>query len=1541
MIDTTHAHGFAAQLALASQLSTPFSSSTLIRLFPWVPLAWAALLFLVQVAKRLKKRYRPKRIRLDEDEGYGPRQKPLFAVWVEDEDILEAEGVGQSSVEDVEILEATTEAVLPPPPVMVALVPLLEVIGWATILLAAAVRRSSPKQELLQLVAHGVAWAYALCRQLWRRTATAPLALLSLYVVLLLNSLLAVVQDLRMYSTIPSADLPALAQLKRLPDLVLICFLISAIFQMTLSPPLDIAIRAERAEAGKELSESSRPRSPEDSNTVFGAFTYSWMSGIMQIARARSLRPKDVWSLSLNNRAEVLSRRFASLRSKTLTRKLLRASARDIAIDATLKLVASTSEYLRPYFIQKILENLTLAYTGSPAPEPTFSSLLLSSMTPDSPPWTPREKAYLYTFLAFLSALLKTLAQQRHFHYARRIGMRLRSELTVALFEKALKRREKAGVEEKKAEDGSAEEPEPGAASVGKVITMISEDVNRVLRMGCDSHLIYGAPLEIALGLVFLYNLMGWSALVGFSLLALSVPINYWLGKVAVKVARERQTARDARQTALQELINDVRTVKLFGWSAAFIHRVEAKRKVELDWLVRDWFIRYAYTLLWASLSLLVPLLAFWSYVKLQGEELTVAVAFTALSLFSLVRGPLNQIPGFGIRILQLRVSISRMESFFAEDEVDCRVSNGNETAAGVVKLEQATLRYAGAKDGRPALIDLDVDFPQRQLTVVSGPTGSGKSSLLFGLLGELKVVSGKVVLPPAVSYAAQHPWLESLTVRENILFGYPVDEERYRAVVRVCALEKDLEVLPDGDRTFVGERGISLSGGQKARLALARAIYAPTAAILLDDVFAAVDAHVARHLLTHLFGSPLIRGRTCILVTHHVDLVLPLAAYHVQLENGKVIAQGPVESLQTQAVDAVEEELKTLPDGEGEGAGVAEETEGDAKKERVTAGKAEGWTSGAVKSEMYKAYLRSSGYAAWALVLLTVVGRPVFTFLEQFVLRQWGEAATQQNGTVDKNHYLLLYGLVGAGTSILIVLTAVFISLASLLASRSLFHQLLSRVVYAPLRWFDLVPLGTIVNRFTQDIGVVDDGLAVTMAEFAVQMAFLIAALVVISVVLPAALGTSLIFALIYSTIFRSYLLVNRDVNRIAATTASPLFASFAEALRGITTIRAFGKQKEYRARLCNIVDETLAFWYCSATLDIWLSIRTQFLSAFCLLATAVFATFFRISPGLAGIAITSSQSVLQALDFLCSAYGRLVLSMNSLERITEYLEVPQEPQGGVVPPANWPSSSGRTSLLDVKDLVMRYDANLPPVLHGVSFSVKAGERIGIVGRTGSGKSTLATSLLRFTNPASGSIVVDGLDISHVSLEELRKRITLVPQEATLFEGTLRDNLDPFGEHTDAECIAALKRAHLLDPDVGEDAAEEGGEGGRAKPPSTISLDSAVAAGGANWSAGQRQLIAIARALLRDSRIVILDESSASLDHALDTKLQQVIREEFTDAAVLTIAHRLRTVIDYDRILVLDAGRIVELDSPDKLLAKKDGVFKRMWDESQGGTKV
>ncbi|GAA6016243.1 hypothetical protein JCM10207_000442 [Rhodosporidiobolus poonsookiae] len=1502
------------QLPLQSDAGTPdLGDSLAVALLPPV---WAVLLLTISGVRWLRRR-RGGRIRLAvEDDPSTPRQKSLFTVFVEDEDILTAAGVPSLADGAEEPLYAAGEAVLPPPPLAIALVPLLEAVGWAGALLFLFAQRAVPPWVVVAYAGHALAWLYAFLAQLGRRSATAPLSLLSLYVCFLLDTAFALVQQARASRT---ADFPSSAFLFRILDLLLVAYLISEILQMPLSAPLDVAIKLERG----GTDESTRPRSPEDSNTVLGAFTYSWMNGIMAVARKRPLRPSDVWELALNNRAEVLSRRFSSLKSKTLTRKLLRASARDIAIDASLKLVASSSEYLRPFFIQKILENLTLAYSAHPSSPASAST------------WTPREKAYLYTALAFLSMLCKTLAQQRHFHYARRIGMRLRSELTVAVFEKALRRRESAGNgKERKGDKVGEGEGEEHSASVGRVISMISEDVNRVLRLGCDSHLIYGAPLEIFLGLTFLTNLMGWSALAGFAILSISAPIMFWLGQCAEEVSRHRSAARDVRQTSLQELFGDIRSIKLFGWSDAWIDRAEEKRAEELRWLIQDWTVRFFTTALWVFVSLVVPLLSFFAYVKLQGGELTVAIAFTALSLFSLIRGPLNQIPGFGIRILQLRVSIGRLESFFAENEIAEHAALLARNSAERLALRKATLRYAGAEAGKVALRDADVEFPMDRLTVVSGPTGSGKSSILLGLLGELEVISGSVELPASLSYAAQHPWLESLSVRDNILFGYVADEKRYRAVIKACALERDLEILPEGDRTFVGERGVSLSGGQKARLALARAIYAPTTHILLDDVFSAVDSNTARHLLDHLFDtsprSSLLRGRTCVLVTHHVDLVLPYAGYHVELQDGRVVRQGPVKQGEKQ-VEKVEEELERMEEEEHEEAddSLAEAVPAPARTavpKAAADARKEGWTTGEVKQEMYRTYLSSSGYLTWAITLLCLLARPAFSFLEQFWLRRWGEAAEGPE-PVDSSYFLVGYALIGSATALDTLLATVFIYVASLRGSRSLFHQLLLHVVNASLRWFDVVPLGTIQNRFSNDIGIVDEALATNVSEFGGNIISMVASLTVVSIVLPAALGSSFVFAVTYFYIFRAYLSVNRDVNRIAATTASPLFSSFAEALRGIATIRAFAKQKEYRAQLCRIVDDTLAFWYLSATLDVWLSIRTQLLSAFCLLATATFATYARISPGLAGIAITSSQSVITALDFLCSAYGRLVLSMNSLERITEYLEVPQEPEGGEEPPASWPSPVGSEPLVEVKNLVVRYAPELPPVLHGVSFSVKPGEKIGIVGRTGSGKSTLASSLFRFTDPDSGSIRIAGLDITSLRLSTLRRRFTLVPQDPALFAGTLRNNLDPLSEHSDAECWDAVRRVHLVAPDAAEEDERQGG----------VSLETQVAAGGTNWSAGQRQLIALARALLRASPLIIMDEASAALDHALDARVQEVVQTEFADRAVLTIAHRLRIVLTCDRILVLSAGHIVELDTPAALLAKEDGVFRRMWEESGG----
>ncbi|KAK4700588.1 hypothetical protein P7C70_g5658, partial [Phenoliferia sp. Uapishka_3] len=1333
-------------------------------------------------------------------------------------------------------------------------------VGWGTVW-----RETVQNSGIHMPIIMTLTWLAALSLEVYSPSISPPFRHLTLFSLLLTDACVNIILSIH------NADVVNWTDLARVPDAIICAVLVGVIVSMPLGSGVGIELGVEK---------DGRPQSPEDANTLLGSLTYSWMGSLMSLAYKRPLKSNDVWAL-----------------------------------------VAVTLGYLRPYFIQRILETLSL---------PSNSTSLFSE------DWSPHSTAYIYALFAFLSMSGQSLAQLQHFHHARRIGMRLRSELTIEVFEKVLRRKDMAG----RIDGGGGE----GEASAGKVVSLVSEDTDRVLRMGCDSHLIYGAPLEITLALLFLYNLMGWSAFVGFSILAITVPSD--LGKRSIEITRGRAAARDDRQSSLQEMIAAIRTIKFFGWTEAWVEKTEEKRAIELKWMVKEWINSIYLTLLWSLISVVVPLSAFWCYVKVQKEELTVAVAFTALALFTII-------PDFGIRILQTQVSIKRMESFLAEEEVASHAELDHRTQAGdTLAFRKATLEWheTPGSDSKPFCVkNLNIEFPKGGLTLICGPTGAGKTSLLLGLLGELKVVAGSVVLPKRVSYAAQHPWLESCSIRDNILFGYGYSHERYSAVLEGCALRPDLATLPAGDLTHVGERGVSLSGGQKARIALARALYAPTTHVLLDDVFSAVDSHTAKRLFQTLQG-PMLVGRTCVLVTHHVDLVVSGAAYRVNLLGGNVVFQGRPET--ARSFPANKGTSTVTPNSEEEAKVVDPDVD-----EPSQVVEAEGWTTGEVKRSIYTTYLKASNYSLWEVLLLLMLGRPAFAFLEQYWLRLWGEASL--NGRdVNSTFFLAVYAAIGLSSTALLVGSTLVLYIASYRASRSIFSKLVLRVVHAPSRWFDVVPLGRVTARFTRDVSTLDgaiasklayfsnldsystnlSSLAVNFSNFANHLLSMTSSLLITVVILPATIIPTACFAFIYTTLFTRYLAVNRDVNRIGATTASPLFSTFHQVLVGITTIRAFAKERDYRAELCSIVDETLALWYCTCTLDVWLSIRTQLLSSCCLLATASFAIYAGVSPGLAGIAITSSQSIIQSLDWLCSAYGKLVLGLNSLERITEYLDLPQEPSEGRLPPANWPSASA-SALITVEDLEIKYSPELPAVLKGISFSIKPGERVAVAGRTGSGKSTLAMSLLRFVDPSKGSIVIDGLDVTKISLEELRRRITFLPQEAMLFSGVLRDNLDPLHVHTDEECLDALRRVHLLSESFPSSSgaatpipmSESDDVSKRVK---RIHLHTKVSGGGNNFSSGQRQLIALARALLRDSRIIVMDESTAAVDFALDKQIQETVRAEFSNAALITIAHRLATIVDYDRVMVLNDGQLCEFDTPARLLAT-ESAFHQMCRES------
>ncbi|KAG8820432.1 hypothetical protein FRC19_008875 [Serendipita sp. 401] len=932
------------------------------------------------------------------------------------------------------------------------------------------------------------------------------------------------------------------------------------------------------------------------------------------------------------------------------------------------------------------------------------------------------------------------------------------------------------------------------------------------------------------------------------------------------------------------------------------------------------------------------------------------------------------------------------------------------EETVAIANLESAERSVSRSRGNRSfKLQDLNVSLPIGKLTLVTGITGAGKTAFLVGLLGEMSLLKGKVHLDKSnhkVAYCAQLSWLEHATIRDNIVYGSPLgyDEARYDAVVAACALERDLEILPAGDMTEIGEKGVSLSGGQRARVALARALYSPAKTILLDDPLAAVDMHTARHLVQHCFGGPLMANRTVVLVTHHVKLCLPSADYLVEIHGGRIEKQGSIAELKRRGQltevlshDVVETEPESsdkshsleneadlvlgsheTPDGSTKVGASTPSDEGETENQNpkkpkwrlstAEAGKLvdeEARAEGRVSWRTYKTYIQAAGYWSWGAAFLLMIQIRGINILNQFYLSKWGEAYNHPKNvsylianwlgdmktlggdvTVSKipifedlpppdqnvRPWLLIYFLI----SLLGAFTVLgYISLgyyASLQASRSLFKRMLARLSRAPTRFFDVTPIGRILNRFVADIGTVD-GTVNNSARSALSGALnFVSSFIVIVYVVPTFAPFALFIAWLYVRLAPHYIRTSRDLRRLESISLSPAFAGFDELLHGLVHVRAFGAEQRYQDRFHHRVDTFQAFDHSYWLVAFWLRWRYDCLGSVVVYLTTLFALSAKVSTGFAAVVILNSEVFAEASRQVVRVLAQVELDFNSVERIGEYLDVVQEAPAIIEksrPPAYWPSS---TNGISVEDLWVRYSETSPDVLLGLSFEIRPGEKVGVVGRTGSGKTTLCAAFLRVVEARQGRIMVDGIDISKIGLEDLRTRITVVSQDVALFEGSVRSNLDPFEEHSDEECWDVLRRCHLATNLSTSETNGAQAKGTLKKRKAVFTtLEEQISVAGGSLSAGQRQLVALARAMLRRSQVVLTDEATSAIDLELDDQIQQTIRQELGDATVITIAHRLRTVIEYDRILVLDRGRIVEFDTPARLLRNPEGVFAKL----------
>ena len=1437
---------------------------------------------------------------------------------------------------------------------------------------------------------------------------------------------------------------------------------------------------------------------------LFSIATFGWVDSIVWQGYKKTFELPDVWNLAAKDKAAAVIADFRQLRKTTrLAWHLLKYFRRDLFIQAAWAMVSGLFTFAPTLLLKAFLE-----YVEDPA-------------------GTPVNAAWFYMILLAVSSCIKAITDGQALWLGRRICIRLRAVIVGEIYAKALRRKAAAGTdtvlgEEKKRpeskddtdghgpksnssqsphaegknKEGSKNKKQADAShslestdsqvNVGTIINLMAVDSFKVSEISAYLHFLWGStPVQLVLCIVLLYRILGWSALASILMMVLVMPLNIFIARQFTKVQKKVMAATDVRIHTTNEMLTNIRIIKYFAWEQRFGQIVGEKRAMELKALRNKYILYTLAATVWFGVPLLITFFSFLLYTVVEKRPLIPSVAFTALSLFGILRYPLDQLADMIAHVQESKVSVDRVEEFLNEDETEKyeQLLQGRKDDNGdaIIGFDKATLTWGGKDaqkaDGHTAfrMIDMDIRFMVGRLNIIVGPTGSGKTSLLMALLGEMTLVQGSVYLPggqsretlredpdthltESIAYCAQQAWLANDTIKQNILFAAPLDESRYRSVIAACALERDLEILDGGDSTLVGEKGITLSGGQKQRISLARALYCNSRHVLLDDCLSAVDSHTAKHIFEHCIMGPLMLGRTCLLVTHNIALCVPRSHHVVALLNGKISAQGSPDEVvasgvlgdellksrpgskggsqaESRIASAVDLSAKIttgndgqIPEANGHANGAPKGAESKAKRQAENANvRTEAKATGSVNIKVIKMYLVAMGpWHYWLLALAAFGLQQVGSVACNVWIRSWANryirtiqdvdsmaAGTELNTTshlrgaafssssfssstfssgtpfwsltpsfkspssinvlaasdtkIDAWYYLTIYALLSVFYVFISLVREGYIFWGSLRASRTIHTRVLESVSRAKLQFFDTTPLGQLMNRFSKDVEAIDQDVAPVAVGVLGCLFSMISIVVLISVITPGFLIAGFFITIIYTAIGRFYLRSSRDLKRLESVQRSPLYQQFGETLSGIVTIRAYGDERRFiRDNQSRVDTYNRPFIYLWAA-NRWLALRVDFTGALVAFFAGVFVilSIGTIDAGSAGLSLTYAVMFTENVLWLVRLYSVNEQNMNSVERVKEYIEVEQEAKPIIDearPAGNWPSQGA----IQFMNYTTRYRPDLEPVLKDLTFSVQPGERVGIVGRTGAGKSSLALALFRGLEAVEGKIVIDDVDIALIGLQDLREAITIVPQDPTLFTGTVRSNLDPFGLFTDEEIFATLRRVQLIgspvsaagsssatlavsdlntppeSPPHSENHSDDDGENNLSKKMTNTrentniftDLSSSIAESGSNLSQGQRQLLCLARALLKAPRVLLMDEATASIDYATDGKIQDTLRD-VKESTILTIAHRLQTIIDYDKVLVLDKGKVIEYAAPWELISKEGSIFRGMCEMS------
>ncbi|KAK8805917.1 hypothetical protein WA158_002573 [Blastocystis sp. Blastoise] len=1097
-----------------------------------------------------------------------------------------------------------------------------------------------------------------------------------------------------------------------------------------------------------------------------------------------------------------------------------------------------------------------------------------------------------------------------------------------------------------------------GSTSTGQLVNIMSTDTNVLQQFSLYFLVTISAPILMIVAIVMIYQIIGWMTWIAVALLVVMLIIQVVSGMFARNFKVKGLLLTDNRIKLLNEVLIGIRVIKYYCWEKPFLCKIDEIREKELKQLANmSWLMTITTDILLQIIPYLIPFVIFTIYPSVTGESLRPSVIYTLLSYFDMLRVPFMILPICIMMLVQFNVSLKRINNFLSLDEVDDSLVYRNLTKSDSIEFEdedgqkKKIYNYNSNDDaiyiedgsfawgnGDNILRNINIKVKKGSLVAVVGRVGSGKTSFVSALIGEMTKNSGCCILNGSVSFASQQSWMVNDTVRGNVLFGKEFEEERYKRALHVCCMEDDLKVLKGGEMCEIGDRGINLSGGQKARIGLARCVYSDTDIVIMDDPIAAVDAHVGKYLFNQCIKTELT-GKTRILVTNALQY-LPKCDYIVLLGDNCIEAQGTWEELKSMNINILEEierdenrssdkTSKRTSTQTNETKGKEDTKENEKKKDNNKNNNGglveqEEQEKGSIPISVYTYYIKKYGWFLMILLVLFFAISQVGTVYNQFWLSNWSEdqtCATYNTTSIEcsdsNNYYISIYGYIIIGICLCYILKGITLVPGKINASKNTHKDLSEVIMSAPVAFHDITPVGRILNRFNKDMDMIDNQLPQTINQFVSFLFALLGYIVQICITTNGIMIPVLIVILVIFFVLQSYFMrANTDVQRLESVSRSPIFEDFQAVLSGAPTIRAYGHQKRFIDKMEGRIYTNNHRQVIFQMLSCWLTFRSETLLAFVSFIIAILSNSLKgvLSASLLGIALNASSSLGNTLKQWTRITAQLEAQMNSVERVKYYIDT-VEPEPPMIledhrPPENWPTEGA----IKFDNFEMRY-RNGPKVLKGVNMDIHPMEKVGVVGRTGAGKSSLMVGLFRISECCGGAIYMDNIKLEDIGLEDVRRHLCIIPQDPVLFSASVRFNLDPFNESSDEEIWRVLEEVELkeaIDALPGK-------------------LDGDVHEGGSNFSVGQRQLICMARALLKRPKVLIMDEATASLDNETDGFLQTMIRKQFINCTVLTIAHRLNTIMDSDRVCVMDQGIVAEFDTPLNLLNNSNSIFSGM----------